>query len=86
MTGATDGPRTLAQYSDMNTAAEFVERRAQAHKAGCQDLEKDPLVQAAMEDQRIAREWNNPRARRAPAPAPAGWFFQPGWQFKRQAE
>lgn len=34
----------------------FVARRAAAHAAGTQDIARDPLVKAAMEHQRQARE------------------------------
>lgn len=51
-----EGPRILAQYRDMKTAAEFVNARLEAHKAGTQDISQDPLVQAAMDAQRQTAE------------------------------
>lgn len=65
VTGATDGPRVLAHYRDMKTADEFVTARMEAHRAACQDITQDPLVQAALENQRQTAEvmarWNDRR-------------------------
>lgn len=40
----------------MKTEKDFVAKRLAAHAAGTQDVARDPLVQAALADRRIAGE------------------------------
>lgn len=40
----------------MDTQAEFVAKRLAAHTAACSDIFTDPLVQAAIADQAVARQ------------------------------
>lgn len=63
VTGVIEGPRPVAQYGDMNTE---LAKRLEAHKAACSDLNRDPLVKAALTDAAIAAQviadWNTNRA------------------------
>ena len=52
-----EAPRPLSQYSvTMKDATQFVNARLNAHRAGCQDLSQDPLVQAALQARRDTQE------------------------------
>lgn len=86
-TGVTDGPRHLGHDTPMETQAEFVAKRLQAHTAACNDVFSDPLVRAALADQATAREviarWNNPQEVVAPEPC-AEYHYTGG--SRRQAE
>jgi len=65
VTQGTDALGSLAQYSDMKTAAEFIKARMDAHRAECQNVGQDPILTAALEEQLLAVEviarWNDRR-------------------------
>ena len=69
--GRTDAPRYLSQDSaTMKDATEFVATRLEAHKAACQDIFQDPLVQAALQARRDAQDvmarWKDRRQTNVP--------------------
>lgn len=57
--------RQLANYGRPQvSASDFVAKRLEAHAAGTRDLDRDPLVKAALAERRAAQEvmsrWNSP--------------------------
>jgi hypothetical protein len=73
------GCRRLDTVLPMDTQKQFLAQRLKAHAAATVDVDKDPLIQAALADLRgesvKVSEWER-----------TAYVFSPGWQTRRQAD
>ena len=84
-----DAPGGLEHDGHMKTATEFVNARLAAHKAACQDITQDPLVQAALEARRqtadVMARWKDRRQETVPH-TPERRVARMDRRIKRQAD